>query len=276
MHLRAFLAPVTAVLLAASTGCIGYGGSGGSGEFGGFGGSEWEEPPLPGMPCDEPFEIEGPGIAGCLIDHGGLSIKFFPLPEGRRATRLAVYLHGDGAGEWTGNWAFTEIVPWALERDIVVLAPLSPVGYQPGRHDYGAAAQTRTAVTVGSAILDFVDAYGTGSDDLLFWSVSGGSWFTTSTLIPVMGGEIQGLFAISCGASQWWADFTWDELAPSPRDRFRLLFNYGTDDFLAANVERTVVRYEAFDLELKIHDGAQHCAHPIPGPTVEFWENHMQ
>jgi hypothetical protein len=94
-----------------------------------------------------------------------------------------------------------------------------------------------------------------------------------------MGGRLQGLFAINCGASQWWADFGWDVNAASPRDRFRLFFNYGSADFLEPYEAQSFDKYGeqlGFEVERTVIPGATHCAHPIAQPDIAFWEKNMR
>jgi hypothetical protein len=230
--------------------------------------------------CDESFRTgQNDELRGCITAVGDIRVKYFPLKEGRSVARLAVFLHGDTAGDWTSNYGFWEIVPWALARDVLVIGPLSPVGYDedpPDMPSYGSAGPA-VAAPVAEAIEAFATSFGTRTDDLLYWTVSGGSWFLTSSFLPLMGGRLQGLFAVSCGASEWFVDYAWDHEAATPRDRIKLLFNYGSEDFLLPGEQASVDKFKAdgFHVTSQVHRGSAHCDHPIAQPSIAFWEANM-
>ena len=65
--------------------------------------------------------------------------------------------------------------------------------------------------------------------------------------------------------------------AAMPRDRIKLLFNYGSEDFLLPGEEASVKKFMAdgFDVTSRVHQGSQHCDHPIAEPSLAFWEANM-
>jgi hypothetical protein len=202
-------------------------------------------------------------------------MKFFPLAPGKAVKRVAVYLHGDTAEDWKGWFQFLgDTVEWCKARDILVVAPLSPAKYEedpPEDPSFG-AAQYSDAEAVGKALEDFLDAYETPHQNLLYWTMSGGSWFVTSSFLPLMGARLPGAYALSCGASDFWQDYEWDIAGPA-RAQNRLLFNYGTDDFLRSGEEASAEKFEqdGFSVTVKTYPGAKHCDHPMHEPTIEFW-----
>ncbi|MFO0632840.1 MAG: hypothetical protein U0168_08320 [Nannocystaceae bacterium] len=223
------------------------------------------------MPCDEPFTAYG--LEGCVSEVGGYSVKFFPPADTTPAAHLAVYFHGDTAADWDDGWPFPAMVQWAQAHDTVVIAPKATTDYGDGLPAWG-AAQAPDAEAVAATILAFVDGYGAPPQSLLVWSTSGGSWFLSSSFIELAGGQMQGAFAMSCGGSQFWNPYAWDATAAQPRERFALLWNYGSLDFLAEYAQMTHDKFEAdgFAVDMLVHDGAMHCQHPIDEPTIAFWE----
>jgi len=228
------------------------------------------EPPPPGIACSEPFMYQG--LVGCVATVEGIQIKFFPLPPGQSVEHLAVYFHGDTAPGWYDNWAFPSIVDWAEPRGILTLGVLSPMSGGSGLPEWG-EAQPPDAEAVATAIEAFADAYAAPREEIYYWSTSGGSWFFTSSYIPVAGGRLPGWFAINCGASGFTYPFEWDNTNAALRDRISMFFNYGTEDFLADFADESFAEFQGlgFEVDRLIHEGAQHCDHPIDGPTLEFW-----
>jgi hypothetical protein len=228
------------------------------------------EPPPPGIECTEPFTYQG--LDGCVATVEGIQIKFFPLPPGEPVEHLAVYFHGDTAPEWYDNWAFPQIVGWAEPRGILTLAVLSPMLGDSGLPEWG-EAQPPDAEAVATAIEAFADAYGAPREEIFYWSTSGGSWFFTSSYIPVAGGRLPGWFAINCGGSGFEFPFMWDQTNAALRERIAMFLNYGSEDFLADLADQSLIDYQGMGLSVDrmIHDGAMHCDHPIDQPTLDFW-----
>lgn len=259
---------------AAGTMAMGSSGSTGDGDSGSSAGADEStgtpEPPPPGIECAEPFTYQG--LDGCVATVEGIQIKFFPLPPGVPVEHLAVYFHGDTAPEWFDNWAFPAIVDWAEPQGILTLAVLSPMLGGSGLPEWG-EAQPPDAEAVATAIEAFADAYAAPHEDIFYWSTSGGSWFFTSSYIPVAGGRLPGWFAINCGGSGFEYPFVWDQTNAALRDRIAMFLNYGSEDFLADPADQSMMSYQGmgFAVDRMIHEGATHCAHPIDEPTLAFW-----
>ena len=228
-------------------------------------------PPPPGIECTEPFEYQG--RQGFVATVEGIQIKFFPLPPGESVEHLAVYFHGDTAPGWFENWAFPEVLDWAEPKNILTLGVLSPVIGGSGLPEWG-ESQPPDAEAVAAAIEAFADAYAAPREEIFYWSTSGGSWFFTSSYIPVAGGRLPGWFAISCGGSGFSYPWQWDNTDAALRGRISMFLNYGSEDFLADFANDSFIEYEGlgFDIDRLVHEGATHCAHPIDGPTLEYWD----
>lgn len=231
-------------------------------------------PPPPGIECEEPFTYQG--LDGCVATVEGIQIKFFPLAEGEPVEHLAVYFHGDTAPGWYDNWAFPAVVDWALPNNVLTLGVLSPVIGDSGAPEWG-ESQPPDAEAVATAIEAFADAYGAPREEIFYWSTSGGSWFFTSSYVPVAGHRLPGWFAINCGGSGFSYPFSWDTGDASLRDRISLFFNYGTEDFLAEPTAASFEEYGGlgFEVDQLVHEGATHCAHPIDEPTLDFWSQFL-
>lgn len=235
--------------------------------------------PLPdGLPCGTAFTYNG--REGCETVVEGLNVKFFPLPEGQRVRRLAVYLHGDGAAEYTDNWAFSpEIFSWTDARDTMIVGVLSPAFYEDGTVAFG-AAQPDHAELVATTVEAFLDAWEPEhADQTLWWATSGGSWFFSSSFVAVAGARLPGVYVANCGGAGFSFGWAWDPMTDTAtRDAIPLYFNYGTEDFLAPGIVDSMTEYEGlgFEVDSLVHDGATHCAHPIDGPTLEFWSRHVE
>lgn len=247
----------------------------GGGVAGAGGGSSGAAGAPAGLKCDQTFTDEDTKRPGCITDVGGITFKLLPLAAGKTVKGLAVYFHEDTAAEWQTDALFSGVAAWMESRDIIVAAPLSPVAYDddpPSTRSFG-AAQDSDAQKVGTAIETFAAAYGAPTTHVLYYSMSGGSWFLTRSFIPLLGGSLPGLFALSCGASDSWSDYAWNEKAASPRDQIKILFNYGTADFLLDSEESSFAKYMAdgFRVSKNTYPGAEHCVHPVVEPTLAFW-----
>ena len=234
-------------------------------------------PPPPGVACDQSFEHEG--YTGCLTEVGGLEIKFFPLPECTPVQRLVVFFHGDTGVDWFENWGFRpEILDWAYPQDMLVLGVKSPAAYPGDTEPSYGAAQPADADVVTQSIEYFRDQYGVTADQTLYWGVSGGSWFFTSSFIAVAGARMPGIFVANCGGSGGSFGWAWDPATDTAsRELDALLLNYGDQDFLAPNAAASYQEFlgMGFATEQIVYPGATHCDHPISEPTIDFWADHL-
>ncbi len=253
------------------------GGSSGPDDGSGSESSGGEPEPPAGLPCDAPFQHAG--YDACQTTVEGLEIKYFPLDEDVPAQRLIVFLHGDTGADYIENWGFAEeILDWALPQDFLVVGVRSPASYDGDTSPSFGAAQPDDADAVATTLEAVIDAYDVVEERALYWGVSGGSWFTTSSYIPVAGHRVPGIFVANCGGSGVSFGWAWDP-ATSPEivALNSLYMNYGDQDFLADNAAQSYAEYTGlgFVTDQLVHPGATHCAHPIPGPTLDFWMNEL-
>lgn len=231
------------------------------------------EPPPEGFACDDPFEHGG--RQGCRMMVEGLEVKYFPLDEPAPAQRLVVFLHGDGGADYTENWGFRqEILDWAIPQDFLVVGIRSPVSYDGETDPSFGAAQPMHADMVATTLEAFIDAYDVVEDRALYWGISGGSWFTTSSYIPVAGHRVPGIFVANCGGSGVTFGWQWEpENSPEIVALNSLYMNYGDQDFLAQPSAESYAEYTemGFMTGQLVHPGATHCNHDISQPTLDFW-----
>jgi len=235
------------------------------------------EPPPPGIACDSEFEYLG--LVGCLSVVDGLDVKYFPLPEGTQVQRLVLFFHGDTGGDWFDDWGFRpEIMEWAQSQDMLVMGIKAPSMYDGDTEPSYGAAQPDHAELVTTTIETFIEQYGVVEERSLYWGISGGSWFFTSSFIPVAGARIPGIFAANCGGSGVSFGWTWDPATDTAtRDLNALLLNYGDQDFLADPSQASYEEYTelGFATDQVVYPGATHCDHPIAEPTIAFWESQL-
>lgn len=235
------------------------------------------EPP-PGLSCDTPFTHAG--YDGCQTTVDELEIKYFPLDEDVPAERLVVFLHGDTGADYIENWGFAqEILDWAMPQNYLVIGIRSPASYDGDTSPSFGAAQPVHADMVATTIESVREAYAVVEERNLYWGVSGGSWFTTSSFIPVAGTRVPGIFVANCGGSGVSFGWEWDPASdPESVALNSLYFNYGDQDFLADNSAASYAEYTelGFVTDQLVHEGATHCAHPIPGPTLDFWIDELE
>jgi hypothetical protein len=209
----------------------------------------------------------------------GIKVKFVPLADGVKVSRLAFYLHGDTAGDWKNPFVVSPIVEWAASKKVLIVMPLSTAKYDDdpeGDQSYG-AAQPEDAEKLSKLVGEFVSAYKTPSDNLLYYGTSGGPWFMTSSFIPIVAGRYPGLFALSCGASTFWQKAQWSYKDATIRNKIKIFFNYGDKDFLLSGEEKSYAYYEkeGFVVSKKVYPGASHCDHDVTNATIAFWEANM-
>ncbi len=237
-----------------------------------------ELPPPPGLPCERSFRHAG--RQGCQSVVEGLEVKFFPLDEPAPVQRLVVFFHGDGGDDYTANWGFREeILDWAIPQDFLVVGVRSPASYDGDTDPSFGAAQPQHADMVASTLEAVVDAYAVVEERALYWGISGGSWFTTSSYIPVAGQRVPGIFVANCGGSGVSFGWAWEpQTDPSTVALNSLYLNYGDQDFLADRAAQSYAEYTdlGFVTDQLVHPGATHCAHPIGEPTLEFWMRELE
>lgn len=215
----------------------------------------------------------------CEGELEGVAIKWVPLEGDVKPSRIALYLHGDTANDWREPFIAAQFVSWMKKNNVLMVLTRSTTKYDddaPDEWSYG-AAQPEDARKLEKAVQALITRYQTPSDNLLYFGLSGGPWFLSSSWIPLMGGKFPGLYALSCGGSQFWQKFAWDTKG-ALKDKVKIFYNYGDKDFLAKAQDASVKHFQSLGLSAsqKIHPGASHCSHDVLEPTLAFWEAEMK
>ena len=245
--------------------------------------------------ADKPVKLAEPGCRSRMssVAHGvpyttctakvnGIKVFYFVpknTPLGSvRAAKIAFYFHGDGEPSyWQDSTQFDYAdqwtpMAWALHKGYVVAAPVAPK-YGPGKQKWGASHAFTNAT--GRALRKFKRAV--AASGAMYWSTSGGSVYLARSYIPFVGHLMPGPMALSCGADVPAFGWRWSPAKNrKARNQLDLLFNHGSRDFLASytRAARTLYRAKGFDTKMRTWKGAGHCAHPIAGPTINWFRSH--
>lgn len=237
-----------------------------------------------GVTCTAMTDVGG-GHSVCTAKEGAVEYRLV-VPNAAGPHRLAVYLHGDGAGAYKSNGAIKALLPWAEAHHALVLAALSPNACA----WWQAASQTNCS---GEAVPDLTGANAESFEAVLvrmrerfdvldgpifYYGSSGGSVFLTYSFLPKFGGAHPGIFALNCGGSKPDLTFLWDAMDPALRDASKLSFTYGDQDFLKTDIEKSQAHYGGvlgFAIDKKVIPGAAHCAFDGHGRAVEVWDAYV-
>ncbi len=245
--------------------------------------------------ADKPVKLAEPGCRGRMssVAHGvayttctakveGIKAFYFVpknTPLGSvRAPKIAFYFHGDAEPSyWQDTTQFDYAdqwtpMAWALNKGYVVAAPVAPK-YGPGKQKWGASHAFTKAT--GRALRKFKRAV--AASGAMYWSTSGGSVYLARSYIPFVGHLMPGPMALNCGADVPAFGWRWSPAKNrKARNKLDLLFNHGSQDFLASytRAAQSFYRAKGFDTKLRTWKGAGHCAHPIAGPTIAWFKSH--
>ncbi len=235
--------------------------------------------------CTEPDTQSVTGRPMCHTVVEGIEFDFVPLAEGTPVERLAFYFHGDGGGSSRLGSLYRQ-ADWGAEHNTVVIAAVSPVRDEDRPDiDFNNLVGARWWLVepahvqqLGRAMDRFVRHYDVDPHGLLFQSASGGSQFVNRYLIPHLGHRFSGVYAIQCGGSRPPHPYTWlwiPEEHPSVRDGLRMRFQYGSEDFLADQIERGLPGWRdlGFNVDTEVAEGAGHCGGDRIGHILASWSD---
>jgi hypothetical protein len=172
--------------------------------------------------------------------------------------RLAVYLHGDGAGPYTSGLALRKLVPWTTKHRVLFVAARAPnacAWWLAPSYTVcdGVTPVPSSAVDTGgenaAALKVVLDALRGGWDladsPVLFGGSSGGSIFLSASFLPLFGDKYPGAYALSCGGDDPWAgSLAWDGKDPARVGATKLFFTYGDKDFVVPDVLDGIAYYQ--------------------------------
>jgi len=253
-----------------STGTGGTGGTAGSGgtdagSDAGSGSSQGHG----GLPCSSTGVVSqgGADYSYCVASAGGVEMKIVePAASGTGPLRLAVYLHGDGAGPYTTGLALRKLAPWTTQHRVLLVAARAPnacAWWLVPSYTVcdGVTPVPNSAVDVGgenaAALKVVLDALRAGWDladsPVLFGGSSGGSIFLSASFLPTFGDKYPGAYALSCGGdAPWDGSLAWDGQDPASVGASKIFFTYGDKDFVAPDVLDATAFYQGTSIPVDI------------------------
>ncbi|HEY3452879.1 MAG TPA: hypothetical protein VGK67_41440 [Myxococcales bacterium] len=259
-----------------------------------------------GLACTSTGVVSSGGVdyPYCVATVAGVEMKIVePEAGGAGPLRLAVYLHGDGAGPYSSGLALKKHAPWTTPRRTLYVAARAPNAcawwLKPGYTTCdGVTPIPDDAVDTGGenaqALLSALDALRAGWDLLdspaLFGGSSGGSIFLSASFFPLHGDRFPGAYALSCGGDAPWAgSLAWDGTDPALVGATRLFFTYGDKDFVVPDVLEAVAFYQGLGLltDVKVvpetvAQGSSHCgnvggsySYDQIGRVTEVWSSYL-
>lgn len=222
----------------------------------------------------------------CVATLDGLEVKLAVGQGASGPLRLALYLHGDGAGAHQSGSALRVMLDWADAHDGLAVSVRAPNGcawWQTPAHDCDSPTaepdlEAENAVRLARVMGSIRAAYDVRDDAVFYYGSSGGSIFLTEEWIPLHGGEHPGVFALNCGGRPPTQEFRWDTSDEGARAASRFAFTYGDQDFLAADIAKTKAAFEARRLHVteKVLLATAHCAFDGHGRAVEVWTEALE
>jgi len=239
-----------------------------------------------GLACTRTGNLGG-GRTYCVATRGGSELKLAVPAGGSGALRLALYLHGDGAGAYKSDGAMKALITWADAHHALVVSVLAPNAcawwQAPTQTDCTPnATPVPDAEGVNAdalrAVIDAVrGAYDVSNGPVFYYGSSGGSIFLTRSFLRRFGDRYPGVFALNCGGEKADRAFAWDVASSTLRGSTKLYFTYGDQDFLKADIEEAIPYYGGvgFPTATKVIAGAAHCAFDGHGRAAEVWSTFL-
>lgn len=233
-----------------------------------------------GLACTKTEDLGG-GRTACVAKLGSVEVKVVE-GKGTGPLRLALYVHGDGAGAHKSNSALKTMLPWLDAQHglgVSVLAPNGCAWWQKPSYDCsGSANAPDTNAENSKALLEALETLYTKRDirldGIAYYGSSGGSIFLTEEWLPLHGDAYSGVFALMCGGKKPRQSFAWDTNDAALVAKVPLFFTYGDQDFLVPEIDEAITALEGKKLSVtkKVIAGAQHCAFNSHAEAVSIWE----
>lgn len=199
-----------------------------------------------GLACARSETLGGSGREVCVATVGAVELKIvLPLDAATNPAplRLAMYVHGDGAGAHKSNSAAKTLLPWLDAHHALFVSALAPNGCswwiepgyttcsvndadQPLHRD----VDEQNAPLFEAAIRAIRGAFDVRNDAVLYYGSSGGSMFLAGSFLGRYGHHYPGAFALNCGGEAPWSGFAWDVGSAVERGATKLFFTYGAED----------------------------------------------
>lgn len=234
-----------------------------------------------GIPCTATgsVSVDGTSYPFCLASVGDVQLKLVVPADTTGPLRLALYLHGDGAGPHDSGLALRKHAPfttahrtlyasvrapnrcaWWLKPSYTTCGGTTPVPEAAKDVEGENAAALVQVIEALRAAFDVLDA------PILFGGSSGGAIFLSSSFVPSYGARFPGVHAWSCGGDAPWSGrLDWDARDPATRTATKFFFTYGDKDFLVPDITRAIGFYRdaglALDTQVVAEDAAPASSH---------------
>ncbi len=259
-----------------------------------------------GLPCSSTGVASQGGVnySYCVASVGEVEMKIVePKVTGTGPLRLAVYLHGDGAGPYTTDLALRKLAPWTSQHNVLLVAARAPnacAWWLVPSYTVcdGVTPIPNSAVDTGgenaAALKAAIDAIRAGWDiadsPVLFGGSSGGSIFLSASFLPTFGDKYPGAYALSCGGeAPWDGGLAWDDHDPAKVGASKLFFTYGDKDFVVPDVLDAVAYYQTTNIPVDIKvipetvaAGTSHCgnvggsySYDQIGRVADVWSSYL-
>lgn len=259
-----------------------------------------------GIACASTGSVSTGGVSYsyCVASVAGVELKIVePTGTADKPLKLAVYLHGDGAGPYNSGLAIKKHAPWTTTQGILYVAARAPNACAWWLEPSYTTCDGETPVPESAlddegenaqALAEAIDALRAGWDiadsPVLFGGSSGGSIFLAASFYPLFGDRFPGGYALSCGGDAPWAgELAWDGTDPACVGETKLFFTYGDKDFVVPDVLEALSFYEAEGIPTDVKvvpetvaAGTSHCgnvggsySYDQIGRVQEVWSGYL-
>lgn len=213
-----------------------------------------------------------------VLTVSGVEMKIYPPAAGlkpQQALRLAIYLHGDTARDYTDEY-YRSLKDETTRKGMLFVAALAP-----NKNSWW--HQDSFADNFAHALNAILGRYNVARDKILYAGVSGGSTFMTMQFLPKYGNTYPGTLAAMCGGAPP-RPFQYN-VTPTIAGKIDLFFTYGSQDFLAnpkgsygAVIPGSIQAYRAkgFPVYTKVIPAAEHCKFNTNGEILAIWNQTLR
>lgn len=240
---------------------------------------------VPEIHCDEEDRQAVTGRPMCRATIEGIQTEWVMPQDSDTVEHIGFYFHGDG-----GQYKMASLArhaDWGADKGLLLILMTSPVSDR-DRPDIDFnnlvgprwwLVEEEHVQAVGRVIDGFLAQHpAVDPRRMLYYSASGGSQFMTQSFVTMLGHRFGGLMAITCGGGRPRStSWRWEHDGNPLKADILLRFHYGSEDFLADQIERNMMTYRdlGFDVEGTRIEGAHHCGGDTQGFSMEQWQSYL-